>query len=260
MACQLPEAISKIEEILSKNGEGIASAMLSGVQINMLNEAKNNLQSAIEIRIARMQNNTNDTVDTDKEYKEETDKLELLEEKIKQLENKINNKSVVNTTINNTNNGIINNIKIVALGHEDISKLSSKKINMIMNSGYTALYKLIEEVNLNPKYPENNNIRVTNINSRYCDVFDYNSNKFIKKPKNQVLDDIIDSRTFNLDTLHTEYGIEGNTRHQCVRIFLDDIKRCADEKDTNVELKKEYKDICEKIILLIYNNQSFLEK
>lgn len=75
MACQLPEAISKIEEILSKNGEGIASAMLSGVQINMLNEAKNNLQSAIEIRIARMQNNTNDTVDTDKEYKEETDKL-----------------------------------------------------------------------------------------------------------------------------------------------------------------------------------------
>ena len=58
MACQLPEAISKIEEILSKNGEGIASAMLSGIQINMLNEAKNNLQSAIEIRMARMQSNT----------------------------------------------------------------------------------------------------------------------------------------------------------------------------------------------------------
>ena len=58
MACQLPEAISKIEEILSKNREGIASAMLSGIQINMLNEAKNNLQSAIEIRMSRMQSNS----------------------------------------------------------------------------------------------------------------------------------------------------------------------------------------------------------
>ena len=58
MACKLPEAITKIEEILSKNGEGIASAMLSGIQINMLNEAKNNLQSAIEIGMSRMQNTT----------------------------------------------------------------------------------------------------------------------------------------------------------------------------------------------------------
>ena len=55
MACQLPEAISKIEEILSKNGEGIASAMLSGIQINMLNKAKNNLQSVIETRMVIMQ-------------------------------------------------------------------------------------------------------------------------------------------------------------------------------------------------------------
>ena len=57
MACKLPEAISRIEEILSKNVEGVASAMLSGIQINMLNEAKNNLQSAIEIRMSRMQSN-----------------------------------------------------------------------------------------------------------------------------------------------------------------------------------------------------------
>jgi len=42
-------------------------------------------------------------------------------------------------------------------------------------------------------------------------------------------------------------------------MFLDDLKKCIDNKDTNIELKKEYKEICEKIILLIYNNQSFLE-
>ena len=74
MACQLPEAISKIEEILSKNGEGIASAMLSGIQINMLNEAKNNLQSVIEIRMSRMQNTTpgSESVDsTKKDFRSE---------------------------------------------------------------------------------------------------------------------------------------------------------------------------------------------
>lgn len=74
MACQLPEAISKIEEILSKNGEGVASAMLSGIQINMLNEAKNNLQSAIEIRMSRMQNITpgSESVDsTKKDFRSE---------------------------------------------------------------------------------------------------------------------------------------------------------------------------------------------
>lgn len=74
MACQLPEAISKIEEILSKNGECVASAMLSGIQINMLNEAKNNLQSAIEIRMSRMQNITpgSESVDsTKKDFRSE---------------------------------------------------------------------------------------------------------------------------------------------------------------------------------------------
>ena len=216
--------------------------------------------------------------ETCKYKKIELDKITLLENQNKQLEEIINklvleNNKIKNTTTNNTNNGTINttnnttnttnnttnNIQIVALGHEDISKLSRKKINMIMNSGYTAFYKLIEELNLNPKRPENNNVRVTNINSRYCDIFDNNTKKFIKKPKNEVLDDIIDSRTYNLDTLHTEYSEEGNRRHKCVRMFLDDLKKCVENKNTNIELKKEYKEICEKIILLIYNNQSFLE-
>ena len=74
MACKLPEAITKIEEILSKNGEGIASAMLSGIQINMLNEAKNNLQSAIEIRMSLMQSNTpgSESIDsTKKDFRSE---------------------------------------------------------------------------------------------------------------------------------------------------------------------------------------------
>lgn len=58
MACKLPEAISKIEEILSKNVEGIESKMLSGIQISMLNEAKSNLQSAVKIKMAKTQGNT----------------------------------------------------------------------------------------------------------------------------------------------------------------------------------------------------------
>ena len=66
MACKLPEAMSKIEEILSKNGEGIASVMLSGIQINMLNEAKKNLQSAIEIRMSRMQSNNSGSESIDR--------------------------------------------------------------------------------------------------------------------------------------------------------------------------------------------------
>ncbi len=74
MACKLPEAITKIEEILSKNGEGVASAMLSGIQINMLTEAKSNLQSAIEIRMSRMQSNSpgSESIDnTKKDFRSE---------------------------------------------------------------------------------------------------------------------------------------------------------------------------------------------
>ena len=70
MACQLPEAISKIEEILSKNVEGIASAMLSGSEIKILNEAKNNLQSAIEIRMSRMQSNNSGSESIDSTKKD----------------------------------------------------------------------------------------------------------------------------------------------------------------------------------------------
>ena len=101
---------------------------------------------------------------------EENNKIQILEEKIKkieeknkELENKINNKNINNINNGNINNGTINNIQIVALGREDLSKLTEKEQKNILKCGSASLKKIITDINFNPKFPENQNIKLTNL-------------------------------------------------------------------------------------------------
>lgn len=109
-----------------------------------------------------------------------------LDEQIRIL-NKINNntsnKSNVNNTItknsnNNSNNNTTNNIQINNFGKEDLSFMDSTYFtNLIMNQHIEKGYmQLIHDIYLNKEHPENNTIKVENINNKFAHV--YNNGKW----------------------------------------------------------------------------------
>jgi predicted RNase H-like nuclease (RuvC/YqgF family) len=110
---------------------------------------------------------------SNKELKATTNKIVNENKKLKQEMKKIKktNKSDNNGTINNVNNvnnGIVANITLVGYGKEDISKINRNDMLKILQNGYNSTIKLTETLHFNPKYPEYQNIYISNMKDKYA--------------------------------------------------------------------------------------------
>jgi hypothetical protein len=133
-----------------------------------------------------------------------------LDELKKQLVSKTNDDKVISTNggdtniqkadINTLNNGTINNIVINNYGHEkamtekEVQKLitiAMKKCNDINSNPWEALNHTLQQIHFNPKYPENQNLKLTNISSPIMDV--YTNDKWRKVPFAEQIKIIIES-------------------------------------------------------------------
>ena len=150
-------------------------------------------------------------------------------------------KMVNNNSVVNVNNGIINNITLVAYGNEDISKLDKKDIFKIFQNGYNSTLKLTETLHFNPKYPEYQNIYITNMKDKYAMMYD--GNKWTLTMKEELIDKIYDNKRNYIEDNMNDF-LETLTRSQkrSLNRWLD-----TDEDD------KKIKDVKEKIKLLLYN-------
>jgi hypothetical protein len=184
--------------------------------------------------------------------------IELKEEinELKKIINKSSNKTINNNKNNQINNGTIINIK-VSLGNENIDDLSKKDQLKILNSGYMSLIKIIELLNLNPDLPQYNNILVTNLKDKFCKIYDDDIKKYKTINKKEMVDNMIAVRTNNLKEIYNKYNNKNNKMHQLVLLLIDKLNSITIEDD---ELMKYYKDLCEEIILLIYNKTEIYEK
>jgi len=106
--------------------------------------------------------------------------------------NKINNQLVNNGTINN------NTINIVQLGHENLSEVLSRnqKIN-ILNRQAMSINDLVELVHVSSKFNQFKNVYITNLQSSYGYMYNEKLKKFITVNKNDLINDILDSRMYN---------------------------------------------------------------
>jgi hypothetical protein len=196
-----------------------------------------------------------------KEFTSRQSKYEHKKNVCKIKENNIINSN--NKTINNNNqinNGTINNNNInikVSLGNENIDDLSKKDQLKILNSGYMSLIKIIELLNLNPDLPQYNNILVTNLKDKFCKIYDDDTKKYKTVNKKDMVENMITVRTHNLKEIYNKYNNKNNKMHQLVLLLIDKLNSITIEDD---ELMKYYKDLCEEIILLIYNKTEIYEK
>ena len=159
--------------------------------------------------------------------------------------NNINSKSSSNiTNSNNTNsNNTTNNILINNFGNEKTDYLTNEYFSKLLQNNYgkDSFLKLSNEIYLNKEKPENNTIKIDNLNNKYCKVIE--NNKWITTTKDNALKKIF------------------NNVSDIILLILDDVKDKVPEKRREIianylekDIDDEYiKETLTEMILKIYN-------
>ena len=157
---------------------------------------------------------------------------------------KINNQNNINTQNNNTQN---NNINIIGFTKEDLMGLFSEneKLN-ILKKNFNSLSYIIEYTHFNEKYPQMNNIKITNLNNNIAHVYDSKKNKFIATTKDKMISDLIINRMYDIEEFEGEVMEKMSERER--EIIKKMLERFYDDEETFINNKKE------DIKFLVYNN------
>jgi len=186
------------------------------------------------------------------EYKKELENLKSQLQKSLKIHPKTLQK-INNQLNNNTNNGTINNntINIIQLGKEDLSKMLSMDEKMsILNRQVMGINDLVKLVHTSGKYKKCMNVYITNLQNTIGYMYDEKQNNFIAVNKNELLNDLLDSRMYDIekfyDKLQLKLEPEKATR---IKKF---ISRMKDDEDCLKDLKKD------EIKLILYNNREVI--
>jgi len=134
-------------------------------------------------------------------YKKEMDTLKNMLQKALKIHPKTLNK--INNQLNNS--GTINNITIIQLGHENLSQiLNTRQKKNILNRQAMSLNDLVDLVHVSGKYKNFQNVYITNLQSTFAYKFDEKVNKFIAVNKNELLNDLVDSRMYDIEKFYEE--------------------------------------------------------
>jgi len=182
-------------------------------------QSKYNHEQKCQIKFQKQQNEAI--------YKQEiiklTNKIELLEKKIKP------NKKIINIgTINTNCNNINNTLNICNIGDESINDLTRSEMKYIMSQGLNSIISLVDQLNFNNRLPQNHSFCTTAINDKHVNVYDRDSNSIIKKAKTDIYDIILFNHVNKLKDIGNKYGsIEFNNILQKLIsfIFLDKSKK-----------------------------------
>ena len=218
--------------------------------INNKQKEKSELDKFKELFMTRM----NKLEEKNKELDNKNKQLELLVKTSKPKTKNITN----NNTNNTTNNGTINNINIVQFGREDSSLLNKEEISKILyERGIDGLLASIEVFHFNNRLPQYKNIRLTNLKSKYIDI--HNGRKWIKENQDKVLNDTLENHTYHMQTICDEKGNTKKVKNSVKNIikdYSDANKLDTEEKKitNNKKIIKKVNDKKEEVKLFIYNN------
>lgn len=187
------------------------------------------------------------------EMKKEIERLKIaLEKSIKihpKTLNKINKQLINQNSNNNNNNNIVNNtINIVQLGNENLIEVLSEKQKLrILERQALSLNDLVELIHISPKYKQFKNVCITNLQSSFGQKYDEKSKKFIAVNKNELLNEIVECRMYDIEKFYDENKDKMPPKKaEQIKLFID---RMNDDEDAIKGLKSE------EIKLILYNNQ-----
>jgi len=183
----------------------------------------------------------------DKEILELRNEMEKMKDII-QKSLKIHPKTLqkINTQLNN--NGTINNITIVQLGKENLSELLTKQEKIgILNRQAMGINDIVELAHTSGKYKKCMNVYITNLQNTIGYMYDEKQNNFIAVNKNELLNELLDSRMYDIEKFYEEFQEKINAdKAEKIKKFID---RMNNDEDCLKGLKKE------EIKLILYNNK-----
>ncbi len=186
-----------------------------------------------------------------------TKENEIYRKMLMESKQNINNGTIVNGTLNNGPVVYNNTINIVKFGSEELKDIFTKdEILKILNRKKLSLEQSIEMLHLNKGKPEYKNIFITNLKDDYAYVYD--GEKFIAAYKTEILNDIIENHSYNIETSMEEYKDKITSKtYDVLQKFIDMLNDETTEFYAETQNKKynNYKEYKKDMIkLLIYNN------
>jgi hypothetical protein len=166
--------------------------------INLLKQTIDEQKKMFEEQIIEMKNQLIETMN--KKCKVHPKTLQKIN---KQLIND-NNISINKGTVNNTYN-------IIGLGHENLDQVFTRKEKMaILKNRFYCLPELVEYTHFNDKYPQFKNILITNTQNTLAYKYDTKKNQFMAINKDELLEDIVDARIYDISSFYEEpvYGYQ----------------------------------------------------
>ena len=171
-----------------------------------------------------------------KELKEMVEKLLVNSDGNTITNNNTNNNSNNNT---NSNNTIHNTININNYGEENTKYITSDYIlNLLKFKPAKAIPELIKHTHFNDKYPENQNIKITNKKGPHIKIM--KNNKWELQNKEETITDLIDRQQLHLNNEEMEEKIE----EKCSISEKGNIDRCGTlyNSDDKEYMKRLYND------------------
>ena len=212
--------------------------------INVLKQTIDEQKKLFEKQIIEMKNQLIETMN--KNCKVHPKTLQKINKQLNGDHNTINENNNINKgTINNTYN-------IIALGHENLTDVFSKKEKMnILKYRFNSLPQLVEYAHFNDKYPQFKNILITNTQNKIAYKYDIKKKQFVAVNKDELLEDIVDERMCDINSFYEELEEELDTK---TKEILDKVKDKIENEPAYKLLKKQ------DIKLIIYNNRKKVSK
>jgi len=174
--------------------------------------------------------------------------LQLLEKQCKvhpKTFNKIN-KQLNNNNTQINDNKVINNNIIIQLGKEKLHEVFSKEEQLkVLNQGYMCLDYLVQYAHFNPKYPQFKNILITNLQNNIAYKYNLVTNNFDVVRKEELLNEIISERMYDINEFFENYKDEITIRMQ--KVINDFIAK--------MECESYEQDKMKDIKIILYNNK-----
>lgn len=164
--------------------------------------------------------------------------VQTLRKQIEELQKSQSNNSIsitnTNTNTNSNNINITNNVTILDFESEE-NNLSHEALMRLFDFGFMCVPKYIELVHFCKEKPQNHNIRLTNLKSNLIQV--YRAGKFITRPLNSVINELIGEKEHRLIEAYNE--LKQKHTNFVVDMFEDYLKkRKAEPEKTLKQIRK----------------------
>jgi hypothetical protein len=195
-------------------------------------------------------NNCKIRKDYEKRMEEMMDRMIVIEEKMKKLqeENQKYKQIIKNNTNIQTQNNIQINQIIVPFGNENLEKMTISEYKKLMIRGMNSVPEFVKYIHFNKDKPEYHNIYISNIRDSH--VLIYDGNNWQLRDRDETIDQLYNDKADILEMKFEEMLDKFDDR--TIIMFRKFLKI----KDTDNEIVKKIK---KELKIILYNNRKLVK-